>query len=272
MADLDAVGQTALGVAWARAAESSRPDALFGDPLAEAIARVRPIPYAREDRPVDDVAQREVWFMYLWIVARTLFLDEIFADAGTAGIKQFVILGSGLDGRGFRLGFDSGATLFEVDRPPVVEIKEALVAESGLAATVDRRPVACDLRDDWLRALQDKGFRPDLPSAWLAEGLLVYLPDDVVNRVVEGVSAASEPNSRIGVTVRARRQPPAAEADPFAGVRALWHENPDIPALFDMAGWECARSDTRSVLARHGRELPDSDKPSTTSLLSGVRR
>ena len=40
MADLDDLGRTALGVTWARAAESSRDDALFRDPLAEAIAPV----------------------------------------------------------------------------------------------------------------------------------------------------------------------------------------------------------------------------------------
>ena len=181
MADLDDLGLTALGVAWARAAESSRDDALFDDPLAEAIARIRPrgSEFGGDDG-TDERGSAKIRAMYDWIVARTVFLDEVFAAAVAAGITQFVILGSGLDGRGFRLDFGSGAKLFEVDRPSVVEVKEDLVAQSGLAPTVERRVVASDLADDWLRALQGKGFRADLPSVWLAEGLFVYLPTSSV--------------------------------------------------------------------------------------------
>lgn len=155
MADLDDLGLTALGVAWARAAESSRDDALFDDPLAEAIARIRPRDSEFGGRDgTDERGSAKIRAMYDWIVARTLFLDEVFAAAVADGITQFVILGSGLDGRGFRLDFGSGASLFEVDRPSVVEVKEDLVAQSGLAPTVERRVVASDLADDWLRALQ----------------------------------------------------------------------------------------------------------------------
>lgn len=181
MADLDDLGLTALGVAWARAAESSRDDALFDDPLAEAIARIRPrdSEFGGDDG-TDERGSAKIRAMYDWIVARTVFLDEVFAAAVADGITQFVILGSGLDGRGFRLDFGSGAKLFEVDRPSVVEVKEDLVAQSGLAPTVERRVVASDLADDWLRALQGKGFRADLPSVWLAEGLFVYLPTSSV--------------------------------------------------------------------------------------------
>ncbi|MBP0656671.1 class I SAM-dependent methyltransferase, partial [Mycobacterium tuberculosis] len=83
-----------------------------------------------------------------------MFLDDVFEAAVADGITQFVILGSGLDGRGFRLDLGSRATLFEVDRPSVTEVKGDLVAQSGLEPTVDRRVVASDLADDWLRALQ----------------------------------------------------------------------------------------------------------------------
>ncbi|GAA3707166.1 SAM-dependent methyltransferase [Gordonia hankookensis] len=269
MSELDAVGRTALGVAWARATESSRRDALFHDPLAEAIARVRPRPYPAE-RDSED-SRVEVEAMYLWLVARTLFLDDVLADAAAAGIRQFVILGSGLDGRGFRSGLTPDSRLFEVDRPAVVDVKEAVVAEVGIEPVVDRRPVRCDLVDDWLRALQDNGFRPDEPSAWLAEGLLAYLPADVVTRVIDGVSVAATADSRIGVTVRrARRRAPGRD-DPFAEIRALWHDNPDVPAALDAAGWECSLSDTGSVLAAHGRPI---NRPgmSSASLLAGTRR
>ena len=276
MADLDDLGLTALGVAWARAAESSRDDALFDDPLAEAIARIRPrgSEFGGDDG-TDERGSAKIRAMYDWIVARTLFLDEVFAAAVADGITQFVILGSGLDGRGFRLDFGSGAKLFEVDRPSVVEVKEDLVAQSGLAPTVERRVVASDLADDWLRALQGKGFRADLPSAWLAEGLFVYLPDGLGLRVIEGITAASESGSRIGVTVRraASSVVDDSAADPFADVRKLWRSDVDVAQHVDAAGWDCELSDTREVLAAHGRSLSEAaGAQESATLLSGVRR
>lgn len=276
MADLDDLGRTALGVAWARAAESSRDDALFDDPLAEAIARIRPrgSEFGGDDG-TDERGSAKIRAMYDWIVARTLFLDEVFAAAVADGITQFVILGSGLDGRGFRLDFGSGAKLFEVDRPSVVEVKEDLVAQSGLAPTVERRVVASDLADDWLRALQGKGFRADLPSAWLAEGLFVYLPDELGLRVIEGITAASESGSRIGVTVRraASSVVDDSAADPFADVRKLWRSDVDVAQHVDAAGWNCELSGTREVLAARGRSLSESDgAQESATLLSGVRR
>ena len=276
MADLDDLGLTALGVAWARAAESSRDDALFDDPLAEAIARIRPrgSEFGGDDG-TDERGSAKIRAMYDWIVARTVFLDEVFAAAVAAGITQFVILGSGLDGRGFRLDFGSGAKLFEVDRPSVVEVKEDLVAQSGLAPTVERRVVASDLADDWLRALQGKGFRADLPSAWLAEGLFVYLPDELGLRVIEGMTAASESGSRVGATVRraASSVVDDSAADPFADVRKLWRSDVDVAQHLDAAGWNCELSDTRDVLAAHGRSLSETDgAQESATLLSGVRR
>ena len=285
MADLDDVGQTALGVAWARAVESSRDDALFRDPLAEAIARIRPRSAEFGGRDVvHGAGSAEMRSMYHWIVARTLFLDDVFTSAVADGITQFVILGSGLDGRGFRLDLGSRAKLFEVDRPSVTEVKEDLVAQSGLEPTVERRVVACDLADDWLRALQDKGFRADLPSAWLAEGLFVYLSDDMVKRVIEGTTAAAESGSRIGVTVRSRRTAPPAANDPFADVRALWRSDADIASMLDAAGWNCEVTTAGEVLAARGRsssrssseESGESAEPTGSeqsgTLLSGVRR
>ncbi|MGV9480294.1 SAM-dependent methyltransferase [Gordonia aichiensis] len=285
MADLDDLGRTALGVTWARAAESSRDDALFRDPLAEAIARVRPPSDALAGSDVEKGgASAGIRSMYHWIVARTVFLDDVLAAAVADGITQFVILGSGLDGRGFRLDLGSRATLFEVDRPSVIEVKEDLVAQSGLQPTVERRVVASDLADDWLRALQDKGFRVDLPSAWLAEGLFVYLSDDMVKRVIEGATAAAESGSRIGVTVRSGRQAPPAADDPFADVRALWRSDADIASMLDAAGWNCEITTARDVLAERGRLSSQSTSEESAesggltaseqsaTLLSGVRR
>ncbi|MCM3894246.1 MULTISPECIES: class I SAM-dependent methyltransferase [Gordonia] len=156
----------------------------------------------------------------------------------------------------------------------MVEVKENLVAQSGLAPTVDRRVVASDLADDWLRALQGKGFRADLSSAWLAEGLFVYLPDELGLRVIEGITAASESGSRIGATVRRAASSVVDDsADPFAEVRKLWRSDVDVAQHLDAAGWNCELSKTRDVLAAHGRSLSETDgAQESATLLSGVRR
>ncbi|GAB41034.1 hypothetical protein GOSPT_118_01120 [Gordonia sputi NBRC 100414] len=73
MADLDDLGRTALGVAWARAVESSRDDALFDDPLAEAIARIQPRGSEFGGRDgADGGGSDKIRAMYDWIVARTV--------------------------------------------------------------------------------------------------------------------------------------------------------------------------------------------------------
>ncbi|WHU49591.1 SAM-dependent methyltransferase [Gordonia sp. L191] len=256
MIDLDAVGQTALGVAYVRAYESLRRDALFTDPLAVALfesavtdpdGTLLPMP------PVTDAAGRERRGMYHWIVARTLFLDDLFGSAARDGIEQFVILGSGLDARAFRLDLGPAAVVYELDRPPVVEVKEALVAEHGLLATTGRRVVQADLITDWLPTLIEAGLRTDEPTCWLAEGLLVYLEPEIARRVIDTIGAASAPGSRVGVTVRSTRR--TSTDGPFAQVAALWHEDPGIAGRFADTGWTCELTDTVSVLAAAGRAI-----------------
>ena len=54
---------------------------------------------------------------------RTHFFDEYFHAAMRAGIRQVVILASGLDSRAYRLDWPAGTTVFEIDQPKVLEYK-----------------------------------------------------------------------------------------------------------------------------------------------------
>jgi methyltransferase (TIGR00027 family) len=107
--------------------------------------------------------------------ARTKYFDNYFRNAVDAGVRQIVILAAGLDSRGYRLPWPAGTVIFELDQPRVLEFKREVLAEHGDAPTAERREIAVDLRDDWPQALRDHGFDPGKPSAWLAEGLLIYL-------------------------------------------------------------------------------------------------
>lgn len=79
---------------------------------------------------------------------RTKFFDEFFMDATRAGIRQVVILASGLDSRAYRLAWPAQTVVYEIDQPQVMEFKTRTLAELGATPTADRRVVTADLRAD----------------------------------------------------------------------------------------------------------------------------
>ena len=128
---------------------------------------------------------------------RTHFFDAFFADAAAAGIRQVVILASGLDSRAYRLDWPADTVVYEIDQPKVLDYKAATMAEHGTSPSAQRHAVAIDLRLDWPNALREAGFDADAPTAWLAEGLLMYLPADAQDRLFEAITALSAPGSRV---------------------------------------------------------------------------
>jgi methyltransferase (TIGR00027 family) len=133
------------------------------------------------------------------MAVRTKFFDEFFLEATNAGIKQAVILASGLDARAYRLAWPAGTVVYEIDQPEVIEFKSATLAEIGAEPAADRRTVAIDLRFDWPSALKAAGFDPSQPAAWSAEGLLGYLPPDAQDRLLDTITELSAPGSRVAV-------------------------------------------------------------------------
>src|SRR5258707_921048 len=103
---------------------------------------------------------------------RTKFFDAFFIGATEGGIRQAVILASGLDSRAYRLAWPAGTTVYEIDQPDVIEFKTRTLAELGAEPTAERRTVAMDLRYDWPSGLIEGGFEPNQPTAWCAGGLL----------------------------------------------------------------------------------------------------
>jgi methyltransferase (TIGR00027 family) len=72
------------------------------------------------------------------LTVRTRYFDAFFLDATTAGIRQAVILASGLDARAYRLSWPPGMTVFEIDQPQVIEFKRA--TPRGPGCRTDSRP------------------------------------------------------------------------------------------------------------------------------------
>lgn len=200
------VGTTAVMVAAARAAETASPDPLISDPYARILVEgagggVWGLMMDEEwvARAVDIDPEGAAIFAHMgsYQAVRTRFFDDFFTAAGGAGIRQVVILASGLDSRAYRLDWPAGTTVFEIDQPKVLEYKESVLTEHGVQPTSTRREVAVDLRHDWPKALREAGFDAAEPTAWLAEGLLMYLPADAQDRLFAQITELSAAGSRI---------------------------------------------------------------------------
>ncbi|MCT7658173.1 class I SAM-dependent methyltransferase [Mycobacterium deserti] len=131
------------------------------------------------------------------MAVRTRHFDNLFTGAAEAGIRQAVILAAGLDARAYRLPWPHGTTVFELDQPEVIAFKSDTLAKLGAEPKADRRAIAVDLRDDWPKALRDNGFDPSQPAAWIAEGLLIYLPPEAQDLLFDRIDELSAPGSRV---------------------------------------------------------------------------
>ncbi|MDC8973503.1 SAM-dependent methyltransferase [Mycobacterium marinum] len=200
------VGLTATMVAAARAVAARDPEgagAVATDRFAEPLVRAVGVDFfTRMATGELDAAQLDeetaigMRHFGAAMAIRTRFFDDFFLDATASGIRQAVILASGLDSRAYRLPWPAGTTLFEVDQPQVIDFKIATLSELGAQPTADRRAVAVDLREDWPAALRQAGFDPTERTAWIAEGLLGYLPAEAQDRLLDQIAAQSAAGSR----------------------------------------------------------------------------
>lgn len=261
------VGITALAVAAARAVDTTREDGLVRDPYAAdfVAAAGAPVPM-----PVDAAAlttEDHMWdLMSTFMGVRSRFFDEYFAEAAEYGVRQAVILAAGLDCRAFRLDWPAGSTVFEVDQPRVLEFKDRVLAERNARPGARRRVVAVDLRDDWAAALLAEGFDARQPTAWLAEGLLPYLPDDAAIRMLDIIHELSAPGSTVALEHMAN--PRAMLDDPLV-LRTVDEFGFDLSSLFaggpeknpaeylSTLGWAIGDSSSGELAARYGKEFDD---------------
>jgi methyltransferase (TIGR00027 family) len=253
----ESVGTTAVMVAAARAAETDKPDPLIRDPYARILVTEagtgvweKMLDSDLLDKVASIDAEAAAIFEHMrgYQAVRTHFFDGHFLAAAEAGIRQVVILASGLDSRAYRLDWPAGTTVYEIDQPKVLEYKSATLAAHGAAPSADRHAVAIDLRQDWPAALIAAGFDPKAPTAWLAEGLLMYLPADAQDRLFTQITELSAPGSRIAAETAAnhadeRRQEMRERLDRVAAKLGI-ERNIDIQDLIykdenraDVAAW-----------------------------------
>lgn len=271
------VGATATMGAASRALASRGPDPLLDDRFAEPLVRavghpffVRmldgQIPLDTDDMPMTLQQRREQ------ITVRTRFFDDFFRSATAAGIRQAVILAAGLDARAYRLSWPAGTVVFEVDQPEVISFKTDTLARLGAQPTAERRTVAVDLRDDWPTALRDTGFDSSARTAWIAEGLLPYLPPHAQDRLLDNITALSAPGSRLATENITDMRVFTDER--ARAMRSTWRQHGldiDVAELvwlgerrpagdhLEATGWSVTRLPTERVYADYGFELPDNE-------------
>lgn len=215
------VGATATLVAAGRARAARAAQPLIDDPFAEPLVRAVGVEFltrwATGELDAADVDDPDAAWglqrMTTELVVRTRYFDQFFLDAAAAGVRQAVILASGLDARGYRLPWPADTTVFEVDQPRVLEFKAQTLAGLGAQPTADLRMVPADLRHDWPDALRRGGFDAAEPAAWIAEGLFGYLPPDAQNRLLDHVTDLSAPGSRLALEADRRGRWPGVADD-----------------------------------------------------------
>jgi methyltransferase (TIGR00027 family) len=282
------VGSTALFVAAARALEAQKRDPAAVDPYAERFCRAVGGEWADlldghvPDHPLS--TEFGVDFVNFQGV-RTAYFDAYFRTAAAAGVRQIVVLAAGLDSRGYRLDWPTGTVLFELDQPQVLDFKRDVLA--GHTPRADRREVPVDLRDDWPHALRHAGFDPAEPSAWIAEGLLIYLPASAQQQLFTGIDSLAPRGSRVSVEearpmdpaeFEAKREQERAAGNDDTFFDLVYNEQHEPAAhWFGARGWRAETTALTEALRAHNRPVPtpESEAGAMTgdiSLVSAVKR
>jgi methyltransferase (TIGR00027 family) len=270
------VGATATMVAAARAMASRAPQPLIDDPFAEPLVRAVGIDFftkvldgeislAQADDPHFDPSQ-----VIDLLAVRTKFFDDFFLDSAAAGIRQAVILASGLDSRAYRLPWPSRTVVFEIDQQAVIDFKTGTLSKLGAEPIAQHRPVAVDLRDDWPSALRANGFDATQPTAWSAEGLLAYLPPDAQDRLFDEITAMSAKDSRLATEYHPQGSAFLAERNKLMArqwsdhgldldLSTLMYHGERNPATDYLAGrgWRLTTQTRAELFAAYGRQMPD---------------
>jgi methyltransferase (TIGR00027 family) len=273
------VGATAAMVAAGRAVASRDPRGLIDDPFAAPLVRAVGIEFFTkivdgdfDIASLDESSGAEIQARIDEMALRTRFFDDYFISSTAGGIRQVVILASGLDSRAYRLPWPDGTVVFEIDQPEVIEFKTSTLAGIGAEPTAQRRTVAIDLREDWPGALRAAGFDSEAPTAWCAEGLLIYLPPEAQDRLFDNVTALSA----AGSTVATEYVPGILnfDADKARAATAQMREyglDLDMPSLvyhgdrnhvmdyLTSLGWQMTGLPRADLFAKHGVPMVEHD-------------
>src|ERR1017187_9848630 len=149
--------------------------------------------------------------------------------------------------------------------------KNAVLNSRGAVPRCDRAALAADLREDWTGTLLGSGLRPTERTAWLAEGLLIYLTAEEADRLLTATTGLSAPGSRIAFEYADSRSDNTGASDggpvgrglvrPMPGmsrITALWKGGlgADTPDWLAGHGWQVQTPPIGPVAAAYNRQIP----------------
>ncbi len=147
---------------------------VFEDPLAfrvlsdEAAARVR-------NGAEDENGTAWARGLRAFVATRSRFAEEELAAAVQRGVRQYVVLGAGLDTFAYRNSLD-GLQVFEVDHPATQQWKRERLAHAGIAIPDSLRFAPVDFeRQTLLSGLEAAGFAREKPAFFSWLGVVPYL-------------------------------------------------------------------------------------------------
>lgn len=268
------ISDTALWVAYYRAQETDRPDALFRDPFARALAGERGEKIAK----AQTLGDKNAWSF----TARTVLFDRFVTEAVRAGADLVVNLAAGLDTRPYRMDLPKTLRWVEVDLPGIFDYKESVLGGAAPVCALER--VRLDLSDVAARrTLFARLAQTSSRAVVVSEGLLLYLAPDEVASLARDLAAVSPFQTWIldiaspGLVKMMK----ANGGDMVAAAGAPFKFAPaDGPAFFVPYGWTPAQ--VSSLLKTAGRLkrlpmflklislLPEPPKPSPNRPWSAV--
>jgi methyltransferase (TIGR00027 family) len=280
------VGATATMVAAQRAL--AHREGLIDDPFAEPLVRAVGLDFTTrffngeiDFKELDPELNLRHFAEHMAV--RTRFFDKLFTDAAAAGVRQAVILAAGLDARAYRLPWSDDTVVYEVDQPEVIEFKTRTLEGLGAKPTVERRTVSIDLREDWPTALLDNGFDRSQSTAWIAEGLLIYLPPEAQDKLFDNITALSAPGSRVATErvhdMKAfsdeRAQRIAEQMKKYGSdvdvADLIYHgERSHVVEYLSSHGWDVSSQTMEEAYGANGFELPEGEAMAAVRELSYV--
>ncbi|MFR9730723.1 SAM-dependent methyltransferase [Saccharopolyspora sp. MS10] len=255
------VALTAAAVGRERAEESARPDGLVRDPWASALvdAAVAAAPESPQWRLIAEgmTPSAMVPAMCGFLALRTRWLDDAVLAAVAGGIRQVVVLGDGFDTRALRLPWPAPVDVITVDQPAVIEIVRRALDREEPEPGVRWTRVPADLTGPWASELRATGFDPGSATAWIIEGVLMYLDPAEAGELLRVVRELSAPGSAVFADVP---RPPAVEDTAFRPGRPALEDNSSpvrvAVTCFGSRGWQVREVDPAALAAGHERPVP----------------
>ncbi len=136
------------------------------------------------------------------IVARARFVEDLVVEQAARRVRQYVILGAGLDTFAQRRPeIASGLKVFEVDQPGPQAWKRQRLIELGFGIPDWLRlvPVDFEAGDSWLERLKAVGFDASQPAVVASTGVSLYLTKEAIAATLRRIATLA-PGSTLAMT------------------------------------------------------------------------